>query len=353
MFRKKTAGPAVDEKEAPINAISPAAPVDAPRVRRAYSLDDFELLATLGTGTFGRVRLVQLKGVGSFHALKILKKSEILRLQQLHHIKCEVEILSRIQHPFIVNYLGHFQDERRLYLVLEYVQGGELFSYLRRQGRFPDHVACYYAAQLVTALAYLHAQHIIYRDLKPENLLITSEGYLKITDFGFAKIVEDKTWTLCGTPEYLAPEIIQSKGHGKSVDWWALGVLIYEMLAGYPPFYDENPFGIYQKILDGKVDFPKHIDSKAKDLIKKLLSQDRTKRLGCLRGGSEDVKKHKYFGKVDWDAVLARTETPPYLPPVGGPGDHTHFDEYPDSPVDDAVILYGEDRAAFEVFDQF
>eukprot|EP00644_Phytophthora_capsici_P009168 jgi/Phyca11/504237/fgenesh2_kg.PHYCAscaffold_6_\ len=353
MFRKKTQGPAVDEKEAPVDAISPAAPVDAPRMRRTYTLDDFELLATLGTGTFGRVRLVQLKGVGSFHALKILKKSEILRLQQLHHIKCEVEILSKIQHPFIVNYLGHFQDERRLYLVLEYVQGGELFSYLRRQGRFPDHVACYYASQLVMAMAYLHAQHIIYRDLKPENLLITSEGSLKITDFGFAKIVEDKTWTLCGTPEYLAPEIIQSKGHGKSVDWWALGVLIYEMLAGYPPFYDENPFGIYQKILDGKVDFPKHIDSKAKDLIKKLLSQDRTKRLGCLRGGSEDVKKHKYFARVDWDAVLARSETPPYLPPVGGPGDHTHFDEYPDSPIDDSVVLYGEDRAAFDVFDQF
>ncbi|KAG2864182.1 hypothetical protein PC119_g5116 [Phytophthora cactorum] len=113
------------------------------------------------------------------------------------------------------------------------------------------------------------------------------------------------------------------------------------------------PVDAPRKILDGKVDFPKHIESKAKDLIKKLLSQDRTKRLGCLRGGSEDVKKHKYFGKVDWDSVLARSETPPYLPPVGGPGDHTHFDEYPDSPVDDAVILYGEDRAAFEVFDQF
>lgn len=304
--------------------ISAAAPVAPPRERIVYNLDDFDLLATLGTmgivhrrpcalfslltlllcsahggdnyygettgtGTFGRVRLVRLRDVGSFHALKILKKSEILRLQQLHHIKCEVEILSKIEHPFIVSYLGHFQDERRLYLVLEYVQGGELFSYLRRQGRFADHVACYYTTQLVLAIAYLHAQHIIYRDLKPENLLITSEGSIKITDFGFAKIVEDRTWTLCGTPEYLAPEIIQSKGHGKSVDWWALGVLIYEMLAGYPPFYDENPFGIYQKILNGKVDFPKHIDSKAKDLIKKLLSQDRTKRLGkaCLLDGTK------------------------------------------------------------------
>uniref|UniRef100_M4BSN2 Protein kinase domain-containing protein n=1 Tax=Hyaloperonospora arabidopsidis (strain Emoy2) TaxID=559515 RepID=M4BSN2_HYAAE len=322
----------------------------------SFQLADFTLLTTLGTGTFGRVRLVQLKrGQSSslFCALKILKKSEILRLQQLHHMKCEVDILRRIRHPFVVNYLGHFQDEKRLYVVLEYVQGGELFSYLRRQGRFADQVACYYAAQLVLAITYLHKQDIIYRDLKPENVLITAEGALKITDFGFAKIVADKTWTLCGTPEYLAPEIIQSKGHGKSVDWWALGVLLYEMLAGYPPFYDENPFGIYQKILDGKIDFPKHFDSKAKDLIKKLLSQDRTKRLGCLRNGAEDVKKHKYFAKVDWDAVLARSEPPPYLPPVRGPGDHTHFDEYPDSPVDDAGMLYGEDRAAFDVFDQF
>jgi protein kinase X len=174
---------------------------------------------------------------------------QILRLKQLDHIKSEVKILSTISHPFIVNLHGHTQDDRRIYLLFEYVPGGELFSYLRREGRFANDHARFYAAQISLAFDYLHSMNIVYRDLKPENLLLNAKGHMKITDFGFAKVVEDRTWTLCGTPEYLAPEIIQSKGHNKSVDWWAIGILIYEMLAGYPPFYDESPFGIYQKIL--------------------------------------------------------------------------------------------------------
>ncbi|GFR97189.1 cAMP-dependent protein kinase catalytic subunit [Elysia marginata] len=191
-------------------------------------------------------------------------------------------------------------------MLMEYVPGGELFSYLRSSGRFSSSAGNFYASEIIVALDYLHSKSIVYRDLKPENLLLDADGHLKITDFGFAKIVEDRTWTLCGTPEYLAPEIILSKGHNKAVDWWSLGILIYEMLVGYPPYYAENPFGIYEKIIAGKTEWPRHIDLVAKDLIKKLLIPDRTRRLGNMKNGSEDIKRHKWFKGQDWDDVLNR-----------------------------------------------
>merc|ERR1711990_463026 len=222
---------------------------------------------------------------------------------------------------------GAFQDERCLYMLMEYVIGGELFSHLRRAGRFTNEVTKFYAGEIVLAFDYLHKMDIVYRDLKPENLLLDQDGHVKITDFGFAKRVEDRTWTLCGTPEYLAPEIIQSKGHGKAVDWWALGVLNYEMLAGYPPFYDENPFGIYQKILAGKIDFPRHFDVHAKDLIKKLLTADRTKRIGCLKNGAEDIKKHKWYRGLNWAALYNKQMDAFIVPEVSSPDDTSQYDE--------------------------
>mmetsp|Transcript_2028 Transcript_2028/g.3813 ORF Transcript_2028/g.3813 Transcript_2028/m.3813 type:complete len:329 (-) Transcript_2028:48-1034(-) len=319
-------------------------------VIKSLRLEDLTLGVTLGTGTFGRVRLAKDKD-GNVYALKILSKAEIIRLKQVEHIKSEKNILSKIHHPFIVNLYSVFQDERTVYMCLDYVAGGELFSHLRRAGRFGNDTARFFAASIVLAFEYLHSMHIAYRDLKPENLLLDKEGYLKITDFGFAKIVEDRTWTLCGTPEYLAPEIIQSKGHGLGVDWWALGILIYEMLAGYPPFYDENPFGIYQKILAGKIDFPGHFDSHAKDLIKKLLVADKSKRLGSLKSGADDIKKHKWFKGFDFKALFEKKLRAPLQIDVRSADDTSNFDDYPDS-VDDpgSKMLPPQAREIFKDF---
>ncbi|KAG0185654.1 hypothetical protein DFQ28_009021 [Apophysomyces sp. BC1034] len=226
-----------------------------------------------------------------------------------------------------------FQDHQNLYMVQEYVIGGEVFRHLRRAGRFSNDMTRFYAAEIVLAIEYLHSKNIIYRDLKPENLLLDAQGHIKITDFGFSKTVEDRTFTLCGTPEYLAPEIIQSKGHSKAVDWWSLGILCFEMLAGYPPFYDDNHFGIYERILAGKAHYPSYMDSNAKDFIKRLLVSDRTRRLGNLRGGAEDIKRHKWLRQTDWEGLLNKTVRAPLIPVQASEGDTSNFEKYPVEPA--------------------
>lgn len=178
---------------------------------------------------------------------------------------------------------------------------------------------------------YLHSKNIVYRDLKPENILIGSDGYLKLTDFGFAKYLEGRTYTLCGTPEYLAPEILLNKGHGKPVDWWCLGILTYEMNAGIDPFNDEDPMAIYQKILKGKVKFPVDFDKNAKSLIKHLLVADLTKRYGNLKGGVADIKKHRWFKTIDWKVLYDKKIIPLYKPEIKGRSDSSCFGTYPDS----------------------
>ncbi len=230
-------------------------------------------------------------------------QGRIVRLRQVEHVNAERYILTRVRHPFIVDLYATFQDNLNVYMLLSYVPGGELFTHLRRARRFTPDVTRFYLATIILALKYLHSFNIIYRDLKPENLLLDSRGYLRLTDFGFAKIVEDRTWTLCGTPEYLAPEIIQSDGHGKAADWWACGILCYEMLVGYPPFFDESPYGIYEKILKGKIYWPREMDPLSRELIRAFLHPDRTKRLGNMIGGPQDVLDHPWFRGVDWDSV--------------------------------------------------
>ncbi|KAE8218711.1 hypothetical protein CF319_g7463 [Tilletia indica] len=309
-------------------------------------LHAFERIKTLGTGTFGRVLLVRLRyptpssstgtctTTSSYYALKVLQKADIVRLKQVEHINNERDILSQIRHPFIVNLLRSYQDSKSVYMLMDYVPGGEIFSHLRRARRFSADVTRFYIASIILALDYLHSRGIIYRDLKPENLLLDEAGFLKIADFGFAKYVPDnRTWTLCGTPEYLAPEIIAGVGHGKAADYWSLGVLMFECLAGYPPFFASTPIGVYERVLKGSFSFPAHIDPCSRDLISALLTADRSKRLGNLRGGAEDVKAHPWFSGVCWSALEGREVGAPIVPRLAGEGDSSYFQKYPEGDV--------------------
>ncbi|KAJ4229953.1 cAMP-dependent protein kinase catalytic subunit [Fusarium solani] len=299
-----------------------------------YSLGDFDILRTLGTGSFGRVHLVQSKHNQRFYAVKVLKKAQVVKMKQVEHTNDERRMLADVKHPFLITLWGTFQDTKNLYMVMDFVEGGELFSLLRKSGRFPNPVAKFYAAEVTLALEYLHSKNVIYRDLKPENLLLDRHGHLKITDFGFAKRVPDKTWTLCGTPDYLAPEVVSNKGYNKSVDWWSLGILIYEMLCGYTPFWDSgSPMKIYENILKGKVKYPAYVNADAQNLLERLITADLTKRLGNLYGGPADVKNHPWFAEVTWDRLARKDIDAPYTPPVkAGAGDASQFDRYPEDP---------------------
>ncbi|XP_022589857.2 cAMP-dependent protein kinase catalytic subunit PRKX [Cyclospora cayetanensis] len=309
---------------------------------RDLKIEDFVFFGTVGTGSFGRVCIVDIKGSQSWYpamALKILSKHKVVTMKQVEHVKDERRILSQISHPFIVNLLASFQDEKRLFLLMEYVNGGELFSYLRKQTFMPTDQARLYAAEITLAFQYLHERSIVYRDLKPENLLIDAQGHIKITDFGFAKVVTGRTWTLCGTHEYLAPESITRRGHGLQVDWWALGILLFEMLAGRPPFVDDTPLGIYKKIIAGKIEFPPLFDCAAKSLVKRLLIHEPNKRYGCLRDGAEDVKNHKFFRGIDWNLCYQRKIRPLYKPNIRGPRDSSMFDTYAESTESSAPVI--------------
>ncbi|TWW64238.1 cAMP-dependent protein kinase catalytic subunit PRKX [Takifugu flavidus] len=398
-------------KENKSSAGSSAGESSPPPNVRIYCLDDLDTIATVGTGTFGRVFLVKDKKTRTFYALKQMKIPDVIRLKQEQHVHNEKEVLTEVTHPFIIRlalsvsvaaendgerrllvprcayrhragpffstlwvkgmlkargissmlvmWLGAVilsrqfwthHDERFLYMLMDFVPGGELFSYLRSRGRFSNATGLFYTSEIVCAIEYLHSKEIVYRDLKPENILLDSEGHIRLTDFGFAKKLSDRTWTLCGTPEYLAPEVIQSKGHGRAVDWWALGILIFEMLAGYPPFFDDNPFGIYQKILAGKLEFPRHLDFYVKDLIKKFLVIDRARRLGNMKNGADDVKKHRWFKTIDWDAVPLRKLKPPIIPKVSHEGDTSNFDVYPEEDWKKAPPVSHKDLEIFENF---
>lgn len=272
--------------------------------------------------------LVRLKTGPSLYALKMINKEILFKLKQVEHAKHEKNVLQVLNSPFIIRLFGYFQDNCCLYLLLEYVAGGELFSRLRLWHHFPNDAALFYSAEILLALEHIHSAGYMYRDLKPENILIDSRGHIKIADFGFCKSTQEKSFTVCGTPEYLAPEIIKSEGHQKSADWWAFGILIYEMLVGYPPFFDHNPYKIYKKVVQGDYTIPEDLNREAADLIRKLLTRQPEARLGS--SSSEEVKRHEWFEGVDFETVFRKEIPTPWVPSLKSDEDTSSFADYPE-----------------------
>ncbi|XP_069699977.1 cGMP-dependent protein kinase, isozyme 2 forms cD5/T2 isoform X4 [Periplaneta americana] len=318
---------------------------------REVKLSDLRILATLGVGGFGRVELVQIAGdpTRSF-ALKQMKKNQIVETRQQQHIMSEKEIMGEANCEFIVKLFKTFKDRKYLYMLMESCLGGELWTILRDKGHFDDSTTRFYTACVVEAFDYLHSRNIIYRDLKPENLLLDVNGYVKLVDFGFAKKLQHgrKTWTFCGTPEYVAPEVILNRGHDISADYWSLGVLMFELLTGTPPFTGSDPMKTYNIILKGidAIEFPRNITRNATALIKKLCRDNPAERLGYQKGGISEIQKHKWFDGFNWEGLLNHTLIPPITPKVRNVTDTSNFDEYPpdsDGPPPDDLTGWDAD----------
>uniref|UniRef100_A0A3B4TQC9 cGMP-dependent protein kinase n=1 Tax=Seriola dumerili TaxID=41447 RepID=A0A3B4TQC9_SERDU len=305
----------------------------------SVSLSDFNIICTLGMGGFSRVELVQLKNdLSRSFALKVLKKRHILDTSQQGHILSERRIMMEAHSPFIIRLYQTFRDSKYLYMLLEACLGGELWTLLRDRGSFDDGTTRFYTGCVIEALASLHTRGIIYRDLKPENIILDHRGYAKLVDFGFAKKVGlgKKTWTFCGTPEYVAPEIILNKGHDSSADCWSLGILVFELLSGSPPFSGSDPMKTYNIILRGidMIEFPKKITKSAANLIKRLCRDNPSERLGNQKNGVKDIQKHKWFEGFNWDGLRQGTIDSPFTPTVDGPLDNSNFDYFPEDSDD-------------------
>jgi len=293
------------------------------------SLADFDLLAVLGKGKFGKVMQVKKKDNQQVYAMKVLRKEVMMDGDMIEHLKSEAQIMKTISHPYTISLKYSFQDEQNLYFVMDYISGGELFFHLRKEGVFKEDRVKFYASQLVLAIAHLHTHNIIYRDLKPENILLDKKGNIRLTDFGLSKEVDPEklTNTVCGTSYCFAPELLKKKGYGKDVDWWALGIIMYEMLTGLPPFYSENKNSMFQKILTEDPKYPKFISNEAQHLMASLLQKDPTKRLGYGKEDGELVKAHPFFKGVDWDKLLRKDIKAPFKPKVKDDSDLSQFDQ--------------------------
>jgi serum/glucocorticoid-regulated kinase 2 len=287
------------------------------------SLDSFKVLKVLGKGSFGRVYLVEHIPTSKLYAMKELRKDVLIDTDQIQNTKIEKEIMKNANHPFLLNLFCVFQTPGKIFFLMKFMRGGELYTLLTKERRFQENRARFYVSQIITALSHLHKNHIIYRDVKPENILMDEDGYICLTDFGLARFLEEdkRATSFCGTPEYMAPEIILAEGHNKAVDWWSIGIFLYEMLVGIPPFYHQNQNTMYHFITTKTVIFPdpvKHhitVSDVAKDLILKLLIKSQKERLGAGPGDGDDILAHPFFKGLDLKQLYERKIVPDYMPP--------------------------------------
>lgn len=320
---------------------------------------EVRVLRTIGIGTFGRVKLIEFRKTKRVMAMKYLQKSHICATHQETNVLSEKTSLTEMDHPYILKLFGTWQDENIVYMFLEFVQGGELWSLLyqsekikrTRLGGFDVNTVRMYSANILLGISHIHECGFAYRDLKPENLLLDNEGYLKIVDFGFTKRMnkEDITNTLCGTPEYLSPEIVLAKGHNRSADFWAMGILTYELVCGGTPFADPDQSKIFMKIVNSRrvLNIPESIPEACSKIISRFLNPNPTLRLGMLRGGMLDVKSHDWFGGINWDKMYKKSYVTPYIPEVLHQLDLTHFDEYQEN---ENTVKFTGDQTLFKHF---
>ncbi|XP_076944928.1 serine/threonine-protein kinase AtPK2/AtPK19-like [Bidens hawaiensis] len=295
----------------------------------SVGLEDFEVLKVVGQGAFAKVYQVKKNGSSEIFAMKVMRKDRIFEKDHAEYMKAERDILTKINHPFIVQLKYSFQTKYRLFLVLDFVNGGHLFFQLYRQGLFREDLARFYTAEIVSAVSHLHDNGIMHRDLKPENILLDAEGHVMLTDFGVAKEFDEssRSNSMCGTLEYMSPEIVKGRGHDKAADWWSVGILMYEMLTGKPPFRGGNRQKIQQKIVKDKIKLPAFLSSAAHSLLKGLLQKESSRRLGSGAGGSNEIKNHSWFKSINWQKLESREIKPSFIPQVAGKQCIANFEE--------------------------
>uniref|UniRef100_A0AAQ5Y105 protein kinase C n=1 Tax=Amphiprion ocellaris TaxID=80972 RepID=A0AAQ5Y105_AMPOC len=326
------------------------------------SLHDFRLIAVLGRGHFGKVLLSEYKKTGTMFAIKALKKGDIVARDEVESLMCEkriFEIVNMSHHPFLVNLFACFQTPEHVCFVMEYTAGGDLMMHIHTDV-FTEPRAVFYAACVVLGLQFLHDHKIVYRDLKLDNLLLDTDGYVKIADFGLCKEgmgYGDRTSTFCGTPEFLAPEVLTDTSYTRAVDWWGMGVLIYEMLVGESPFPGDDEEEVFDSIVNDEVRYPRFLSTEAIGIMRRLLRRNPERRLGSGEKDAEEVKKQPFFRNVDWEALLQRKVPPPFVPSIGGKEDVSNFDEEfttePPTltPPREPRVLSRKDQESFRDFD--